>query len=426
MLYTYIQRLLDPDRVFVLLGNHDWHPDLIAEFRTLIRTKYGRGSLFTNIFKDFENVMDCLSWAAELKKYDGSQKYFCAHGGIGHILQNQFNTLSTMRTPIDFWRNHETDTQYSQLDDNMNKILIELTWSDPYNGAASFRSGCRGYADAYEFNAGAFNNFCTTHNFIGMIAGHRHTGHYAQLTNLLGVNAAGEFGNTYPEKFYSTIGAPNIYGLNSNKAAFVLVNENLDVQAIDYADLAIATRYSVTPTITSLTPPPARTVSSSPVPPVRIQPVQPPVSPKPAVQPRRPITPMSLPKVVFRLYNPNDGFHHYTMNKEEVDTLVGIGWRSENSAFDCSDEGNGEPVYRVYNPNSGIHHFTINKNEKIFLVSLGWNDEGTSWYARTQGTVPIFRMYNPGNGEHVWTLNKEEINAAVAVGWHDEGIAWFM
>jgi hypothetical protein len=437
MIYAYVQRLLNPSRVFILLGNHDCGAQSHTTLEAMLYCKYTEANDDLILNNINAKVVPCLPWAAELISHDGLQKYFCAHAGIGPTLQNQFNVLRNLRAPIDLWRDYETNTQYHQLDNHEGRLLNELTWSDPHNGA-SFTPNSRGAG--YYFNAMDFHNFCTTHGFKGMIAAHRHTGHYAQLTNLLGVNAAGEFGADCLQKFYSTLGAPNIHGSNTNNAAFVILHEDMSIEAIAYDSLTATARYSVTPTLTSLTPPPASTTSSSSVPPVRVQPVQPSsqtatVS-KPAVQPKWTTTPvpvsvyLDLPKpassTVYRVYNPNDGFHHYTMDKGEVDNLVNLGWRNEDSAFGCSDEGNGNPVYRVYNPNSGIHHFTMNENEKNHLVSLGWQDEGIAWHAFLNGSTPVYRMYNPGNGEHCWTINRFEVENAVAYGWIDEEIAWYM
>ncbi|MDR1473582.1 MAG: hypothetical protein LBI41_03380 [Lactobacillales bacterium] len=127
---------------------------------------------------------------------------------------------------------------------------------------------------------------------------------------------------------------------------------------------------------------------------------------------------------VYRVYNRNNGFHHYTMDRAEVDYLVSIGWLDEGEAFKCNKQG--VPVYRLYNRATGIHHFTTNSNERDDLVNNhGWEDEGIAWYARTEG-IPVYRIYNPGNGEHVWTTSRAEVENAVAHGWHDEGIAWYM
>ncbi len=37
------------------------------------------------------------------------------------------------------------------------------------------------------------------------------------------------------------------------------------------------------------------------------------------------------------------------------------------------------PVFRAYNPNNGNHHYTVNKQEKDELVSYGWQDEGIAF-----------------------------------------------
>jgi hypothetical protein len=127
---------------------------------------------------------------------------------------------------------------------------------------------------------------------------------------------------------------------------------------------------------------------------------------------------------IFRVYNPNDGMHHYTMNRGEVDALVALSWRDEGVAFRCSADG--MPVYRLYDPNSGIHHFTMNANEKDALTPVGWQYEDIAWYAKVEGVIPVFRIYNPTNGEHVWTTNYAEVENAVVHGWRDEGIAWYI
>ncbi|MDR1473612.1 MAG: MBL fold metallo-hydrolase [Lactobacillales bacterium] len=145
-------------------------------------------------------------------------------------------------------------------------------------------------------------------------------------------------------------------------------------------------------------------------------------------------TPQSRPNVnvildlkefpsVFRVYNLNNGLHHYTTNWDEVQCLVDLGWNYENLAFKCSNEG--VPIYRLYNKNDGNHHYTMDENERNYLISIGWVDEGTAFCALLEGPVPVHRAYNPGNGEHFYTTNYSEIENAVNHGWNYEGIAWF-
>lgn len=127
---------------------------------------------------------------------------------------------------------------------------------------------------------------------------------------------------------------------------------------------------------------------------------------------------------VYRVYNPNSGLHHYTMNGNEVTNLVVAGWTYEMVAF-RSASSSGVPVYRVYNPNSGNHHFTESWGERTILVSKGWRYEGVAWYANKNSSVPVYRLYNPHNGEHLYTTNYAEYQKVKAAGWSAEGIAWY-
>jgi hypothetical protein len=115
------------------------------------------------------------------------------------------------------------------------------------------------------------------------------------------------------------------------------------------------------------------------------------------------------------------GLHHYTTNVYEIEQMIDSGWDYEQVAF--LDKGE-RWLYRVYNPNDGNHLFTLNSHEKNELTALGWHDEGVGWRVSLSGK-PVYRIYNPGSGEHIYTLNYEEVKAAVAAGMHDEGIAWW-
>lgn len=125
---------------------------------------------------------------------------------------------------------------------------------------------------------------------------------------------------------------------------------------------------------------------------------------------------------VYRLYNPNNGLHHYTTSKSETDGLVAAGWRYENVSFTVSSKG--YPVYRVYNPNNGTHHYTMSQTEARSLISSGWRDEGIAWHISDNGDVPVYRLYNPNSGEHVFTTNFDEYENVGAVGWTQESVAW--
>lgn len=127
---------------------------------------------------------------------------------------------------------------------------------------------------------------------------------------------------------------------------------------------------------------------------------------------------------VYRVYNPNTGEHFYTADIQEVEGLVGLGWKSEGAAWSVGTTGN--PIYRLFNPNTGEHHFTLNKQEVAALTGFGWKSEGESWYEPTDGDRVVFRLRNPNKEvfNHHFTTNERERDYLVSVGWIDEGIAW--
>ncbi|WP_367614354.1 hypothetical protein [Allobaculum sp. Allo2] len=87
---------------------------------------------------------------------------------------------------------------------------------------------------------------------------------------------------------------------------------------------------------------------------------------------------------MYRLYNPNAGDHHYTLDTAERAALVEMGWTAEGITCYTSASENDRPVYRLYNPNAvaGSHHFTFNATERDGLVTMGWVDEGIGFYSK--------------------------------------------
>lgn len=129
---------------------------------------------------------------------------------------------------------------------------------------------------------------------------------------------------------------------------------------------------------------------------------------------------------VYRLYNPNSGDHHYTMDSNEYSTLGGIGWKQEGVAW-ISPESSSTPVYRLYNPNSGDHHYTVDSNEYATLPRHGWRKEGVAWYSDDAHGVTVYRLFNPNVtvGTHHYTKDSNEYATLKALGWKQEGVAWY-
>ena len=87
---------------------------------------------------------------------------------------------------------------------------------------------------------------------------------------------------------------------------------------------------------------------------------------------------------MYRLYNPwaPGGDHHYTMDKDEYDHLVSVGWSGEGIAWYSSTDKLRINIYREYNPYEFAHNhnYTADFIEHQHLISVGWNDEGIGWY----------------------------------------------
>ena len=122
---------------------------------------------------------------------------------------------------------------------------------------------------------------------------------------------------------------------------------------------------------------------------------------------------------VYRLYNPNSGFHHYTLSAGERDNLIASGWSDEGIAWKAPKSAENA-VYRMYNPNNGDHYYSISFNECANLQNKGWIYEGVPWFSKADGK-PIYCTYNPNTGEHFYTANSKERDNLVAIGWIDQG-----
>lgn len=128
---------------------------------------------------------------------------------------------------------------------------------------------------------------------------------------------------------------------------------------------------------------------------------------------------------IYRVYNPNSGEHLHTMNSNEKDYLVRLGWRYEGISMYVTNSG--RQLYRVYNPNSGEHFYTLNANERDNLKKHGWRYEGIAWLTPWSG-LPMYRVYNPntrGAGAHHYTMLASERDSLIRAGWRNEGISWY-
>ncbi|EOH86304.1 C39 family peptidase [Enterococcus pallens] len=127
---------------------------------------------------------------------------------------------------------------------------------------------------------------------------------------------------------------------------------------------------------------------------------------------------------VYRVYNPNSGEHLHTLNGNEKDSLMSLGWVYEGVSMQI--DGNGINLYRAYNPNSGEHFYTKDYNEIENIKRAGWNYEGVAWKVPNSGKN-VYRLFNPNArdaGSHHYTLLEAEKDDLVRRGWRYEGVSW--
>lgn len=139
----------------------------------------------------------------------------------------------------------------------------------------------------------------------------------------------------------------------------------------------------------------------------------------PKQEPMKEITPVKEEKYgsVYRLYNPVNGDHLYTISFAEARACQSAGWEYEGVVWNAPSKG--DSVYRLLNPNNRKHHYTTDSDESKALVDLGWIYEGVAFCSG--GSRSIYRMYNPNGGEHIFTGLSEEHDALTKAGWKCEG-----
>lgn len=123
----------------------------------------------------------------------------------------------------------------------------------------------------------------------------------------------------------------------------------------------------------------------------------------------------------YRLYNANEGRHHFPASETERNNLIAAGWNEEEGGWRIAPGGT-VPIYRLYNPNDGDHVY-MRYDEAKMLEEAGWVVE-LAFMTHESGEA-VHRLYNPNAGEHFYTTDAAERDHLVSVGWNDEGIGWY-
>jgi len=130
---------------------------------------------------------------------------------------------------------------------------------------------------------------------------------------------------------------------------------------------------------------------------------------------------------MYRLYNTVTGEHLYTDKVTERDYLIRLKiWKYEGVAWTVPKESS-TGVHRMYNPNAGDHHYTSDEEEIEALVGYGWKDEGVLFYSSDSKEVAILRQYNKNAvaGAHNFTTSNDEQDYLVKAGWKSEEVNFY-
>ena len=157
---------------------------------------------------------------------------------------------------------------------------------------------------------------------------------------------------------------------------------------------------------------------------------------------------------VYRFYQYNKGFHFYTADDNERESILDrsktgeLQYNYENQAYSVltSDRDSltgqiieaAQPIYRFFNRQTGAHLYTIDENEKNYIVDhlKNYNNEGIAYYAfesqpENFDTVPLYRMLNTQSGAHLFTTSRNEFDTIQETlpNFHaegNEGVAFYV
>lgn len=116
---------------------------------------------------------------------------------------------------------------------------------------------------------------------------------------------------------------------------------------------------------------------------------------------------------VFRAYNPTSDDHFFTTSLGEFNAVLSHGYTDETTnrpgfSIYAGQVPNSTPLYRLFNPNDGRHYYTLSAGERDSLGRSGWNYEQIAGYMFTSvqsGTTEIYHLYNVLTGSQVFTEN---------------------
>ncbi len=97
---------------------------------------------------------------------------------------------------------------------------------------------------------------------------------------------------------------------------------------------------------------------------------------------------------IYRVCSPV-GTHLYTSSLDEVNGLTAIGWSADFNGAPIFFSGGDVPVTRMYNPQDGNHHWTTSQHEVDVLAARGWTNEGIAFNAVQPGNIIERGIFSP-------------------------------
>ena len=131
--------------------------------------------------------------------------------------------------------------------------------------------------------------------------------------------------------------------------------------------------------------------------------------------------------------DPITGQQMYSADPVEQASLISNNFYNQGIGFQLygSSTGNSslKDVYRLYNPANRDHLFTINTAEVSYATSVGYHVEGIIGAAIpfVQGASSqnsVLRLFQPTSGQHFYTDSMSLVEAYQLSGFNLEGPAW--
>ena len=135
---------------------------------------------------------------------------------------------------------------------------------------------------------------------------------------------------------------------------------------------------------------------------------------------------------VHRFYQHDRGFHFYSTDLNEIDSVIQqsdageLSYTYEAERYqvlaDNRDTITGEeiegvrPIYRFFNTDTGAHLYTMDEGEKDSVMTMfNYSFEGIKYYAfesepENIETIPVYRLLNTNSRAHLFSSEQNEIS----------------